>query len=143
MTPDSCMRCMRVRTSSPVIPNGLPTTLHGSGTSGRPAWVSRTRARSVASSGASCFNERSDGQVETDMKLLLLGHIEYSQACGHFDFADRLGNSLGGLGGQHEPHIEALFAAVVMSHHGKGIHGFGHTHNATIRHCTATPNTGP
>src|SRR5690554_5566886 len=130
MTPDSCICCMRTRTSSPLMPNGLPTALHGSGTSGKPAWVARTMARSIASMGGA----GSDGQVETDMKLLLLGHVEHGQSRSGFDCGVYFSNALGGFRGQYKPHIEAVLTAVIMRHLGKGIHHLGNAFEVILWH---------
>src|SRR5690554_1436534 len=133
MAPLACMACTLASTSAPLIPTWRPTTAQGSGTSGRPAWVASTMARSRSSGVATA--EDSDGQVETDMEFFLLGHVEDGQPGGGLDLGDHLGDTLGRLGGQHEPHVETVLAAVVVGHLGKGVHRLGDVLERLLRHC--------
>src|SRR5699024_2407759 len=120
-------------TSSASICSCFPSSAQGLATSGRPAWVARISLRSVSVTVKLVNAPVSDREVEVDMEFLLLWHVVNRVTGNVFNSANGVCNGALGFGCQYKPHVQIVFAAVVMGHLGKAVYLSGHFFKVRFR----------
>src|SRR5574340_78226 len=109
--PDAIICARRSRTAWPETPSIAPTASYGRGTSGNPAWVAAISARSKSVSVVIAALHR---QPQADEILALAREREHRQAGLGFDRGEHPVGRRGILGGDDEPHVQRVLAAIVV-----------------------------